>query len=193
MANKNQWDSKVNDTSLRDEIDNLYEAIPSYVEVDVDDIQEDQRAIAFKLADQLNTLKDFLDAPQKIEPGATYSLSGDEDETWPEDAAAYKQSGPVVLLLLENLSLSGSGSLESGTNVPANNYTKKHNENAPVLVGAGVEGGIVSSDNKKRKFLTNSGNSEGGNVETDTTILPNEALPRIGGDFFRSFIRARLN
>jgi hypothetical protein len=103
MANKNQWDSKVNDTSLRDEIDNLYEAIPSYVEVDVDDIQEDQRAIAFKLADQLNTLKDFLDAPQKIEPGATYSLSGDEDETWPEDAAAYKQSGPVVLLLLENL------------------------------------------------------------------------------------------
>ena len=98
------------DQALRDAIDDLDGAIPSSVEVDPD-LPEDQRAAAFKLADQLNILKDFLDKAQKIEVGfltdTVYTLAGNGlDEDWPEDADTnedYQQSGPVILLLLEDL------------------------------------------------------------------------------------------
>ena len=114
MSNSTNWSATVNGTTLRDEIDKLYSAIPSSVEVDTSPLlgaPEEHRATAFKLAEQLNILRDFLDKAQKIEPGTitdtVYTLAGiGLDEDWPEDAntdEAYKQSGPVILMLLENL------------------------------------------------------------------------------------------
>ena len=114
MSDSGKWTKEVNGTTLRDEIDKLYSAIPSSVEVDTSPLlgaPEEHRATAFKLAEQLNILRDFLDKAQKIETGTitdtVYTLAGiGLDEDWPEDAntdEAYKQSGPVILMLLENL------------------------------------------------------------------------------------------
>ena len=67
MATFNQLKTAwaANGEELRAEINNLYSAIPSSVEAHAD-LAEDQRTVAFKLAEQLNILKDFLDKAQKI-------------------------------------------------------------------------------------------------------------------------------
>jgi hypothetical protein len=127
MANltslQNKWGDEA-DGTLRDAINDLYNAIPNNVEVDPD-FEGPQKASAYELASQFNLLKDVFDELRRVEPGVisdtVYSLSGNggtagqDDEYWPDSSSGfgsgddriedYNDAAHVLLLIIENLNI----------------------------------------------------------------------------------------
>ena len=104
------WDS----AGMRAAIDALYNQIPSSVEVDT---ASGTPAEAYRVAEQLNTIRDELDLSRFIETSGidtVYTLSGAGIgvDPWPDGLdisqgieEAWQQSGPVILGILERLNV----------------------------------------------------------------------------------------